>query len=650
MVNGKIPVYFLKLKVNIPNAHRRRTLESTKTMADTRAILETAEHLALFETSGIEHEKSPLEHSAAAALTSFQLQELIDTNKALRETLSDISNTLSKGHIDQGSMQVNKKPVGDENNNATESRPMMKPEELHTRPERVPEMSLKEIKKERDKRREYLTKWRRGTGNQLSLMQIHIPQEWMKLFWNSFAPFPLQHWVTMDDLEFDAFNVLCAYGCSECHLYNPFSNKYMHEQSCIPRLWTVGKRFEFLLTKGLRYSSYADILTSYTSGLEILFEVVRFRRSPDGGKWLRHVPVSDNTRALPAWSQSPIPTKTFELLQRWCCAKRLMSQQHNNQSLVEKQYGFIAAALAAWDINKACATWCSIIRNPWTEIGDKVGILLHPLEHNRANFEEIDADVTLDPHEFHVRILTGLGGLKIRWTNSLEKHLTVTRDGIFLNIFRRLLWLDDDEFGQHGLRDLQMTYGLIFGTRSSPFHDVDRTLERLRREFSNPNIVFSDLCNNPEWPAAMALFHDVYAISGPRSWNHGVDPTVDPALTSVNEIDYEYAASPIFDVVKKDFPCPEELSLIMEGIAYYQPHRLGQIFEGPYGGRLWRLKRVMDKKKPKTIPQLWKDARDATTWYTFWAVLCFGIASIVLALGSLIVSIAQAVGTFKGLH
>ncbi len=66
-----------------------------------------------------------------------------------------------------------------------------------------------------------------------------------------------------------------------------------------------------------------------------------------------------------------------------------------------------------------------------------------------------------------------------------------------------------------------------------------------------------------------------------------------------------------------------------------------------FGDRLRQLKTYMDMQKPRTFRQMWKDSRDSTSWWTFWAVLFFGGASVFLALASLSVSIAQTVGTFQ---
>ncbi|PVH78709.1 hypothetical protein DL98DRAFT_516526 [Cadophora sp. DSE1049] len=69
-----------------------------------------------------------------------------------------------------------------------------------------------------------------------------------------------------------------------------------------------------------------------------------------------------------------------------------------------------------------------------------------------------------------------------------------------------------------------------------------------------------------------------------------------------------------------------------------------------WGDRLRQLKAYMDSQKPGGIRGLWVDKRDSLQWYTFWAVIIVGGASVILSILGLMVSIVQTVGTFKGLE
>jgi hypothetical protein len=65
--------------------------------------------------------------------------------------------------------------------------------------------------------------------------------------------------------------------------------------------------------------------------------------------------------------------------------------------------------------------------------------------------------------------------------------------------------------------------------------------------------------------------------------------------------------------------------------------------------RLRQLRHYMDEQKPRGFRQLWKDNRDSLNYYTFWGVIVFGGLSVLLALFSLAVSVAQTVASFREL-
>lgn len=68
-----------------------------------------------------------------------------------------------------------------------------------------------------------------------------------------------------------------------------------------------------------------------------------------------------------------------------------------------------------------------------------------------------------------------------------------------------------------------------------------------------------------------------------------------------------------------------------------------------YGSRIAILKYYMSKKKPRSFRQLWRDKRDTLGYYTFWAVIIFGMVSILLASLSLVASVVQAWASVKAL-
>jgi len=65
--------------------------------------------------------------------------------------------------------------------------------------------------------------------------------------------------------------------------------------------------------------------------------------------------------------------------------------------------------------------------------------------------------------------------------------------------------------------------------------------------------------------------------------------------------------------------------------------------------RLRQLRHYMDQQRPRGFRQLWRDRRDTLSYYTFWGVIIFGCASVVLALLGLGVGVAQTVAAFESL-
>ncbi|KAI4113039.1 MAG: hypothetical protein LQ345_005902 [Seirophora villosa] len=68
-----------------------------------------------------------------------------------------------------------------------------------------------------------------------------------------------------------------------------------------------------------------------------------------------------------------------------------------------------------------------------------------------------------------------------------------------------------------------------------------------------------------------------------------------------------------------------------------------------YEHRLRELRAYMDSQKPKGLKGLWQDRRDSYAFFTLWLAIVFGILTIILAVGSLAVAIAQTWAQFRSL-
>lgn len=240
------------------------------------------------------------------------------------------------------------------------------------------------------------------------------------------------------------------------------------------------------------------------------------------------------------------------------------------------------------------------------------GVLLPPrnfaaldVKENEQAFKEIrSADIAT----FNAHLLTSIGGLNIKWIDSLACHLDLDRDSNTVFLFRYPSfcatnicveketalhksvihacaapyssgqWATEDDVEQM-LYETLLTYRLLFG-QSKP----GRRLFGKLKPFEQVQEVRMDeflmtLCG-----------HKVYQAS-PR----------------LREKD-------IYDL-PRDFPV--------------------------YRSRLAVLISHLNARKPRSWKELWQDKRDSASWLTFWVVLIFGGVGLLFALLQVILQIVQ---------
>lgn len=79
------------------------------------------------------------------------------------------------------------------------------------------------------------------------------------------------------------------------------------------------------------------------------------------------------------------------------------------------------------------------------------------------------------------------------------------------------------------------------------------------------------------------------------------------------------------------------------------PRAVPYAYFGVYEARIRALRRYMDTRRPIGVRNLWHDRRDSLSYYTFWGVILFGGASVLLGVFGLAVGIAQTVAAFRAL-
>ncbi|KAK5054477.1 hypothetical protein LTR84_001368 [Exophiala bonariae] len=210
----------------------------------------------------------------------------------------------------------------------------------------------------------------------------------------------------------------------------------------------------------------------------------------------------------------------------------------------------------------------------------------------------------------------------IVWTSSLEEHLWVEDFKIFKNLasHRQQLVRETDKYSVNS-RPLK------------PFEKVTKKVNPID-PFKKP---YKGLLDT--WLATPCPHHITQVFA-----HNGQTADVRTGLVSEMTIGEVLALLP-------DSGIPEDLVIQLQGILLY-PHTstTENYSEYPYfGERLQYLNYVLQSQKPRNLSELWRDQRDSLQWWTFWLVAWFGIASVLLALGSLVASVAQTWAAFRAL-
>ena len=376
------------------------------------------------------------------------------------------------------------------------------------------------------------------------------------------------------------------------------------------------------------------------------------------------------------WTRKPEDLQTLEGLRIHCYRREVLAQpQLSEYRDSERQNEGLLAILYALDLRKWWtngAPWERVVRDMDTDsvpIDTLISLVDQITGWNEKTKSRIystdpSKDMSVDPANINSRAIRDLGDLHIVWTAELDMHLRISLDGKKLYVFQYPSWLIGRRFhdrtssyGDQGdaaesnkvFHDLAETYALLFGPTTV------RETRQLR------DVLLNTECNAfflgvPLWravPRSDPLLQDKVILH----------PEYAPARTFLDNfrsIYLPYSMEPgdafgsrkstIADALRRRQPYHDDLSIMMLSIIRYYPLSGSFNWSGSHFEEQLRvLKAFMDGKKPRTIGQLWKDARDATSWWTFWAVLFFGIVSILLALGSLIVAIVQTVGTFQAI-
>ncbi|PMD34321.1 hypothetical protein L207DRAFT_588921 [Hyaloscypha variabilis F] len=248
---------------------------------------------------------------------------------------------------------------------------------------------------------------------------------------------------------------------------------------------------------------------------------------------------------------------------------------------------------------------------------------------------------TIRVDDLDVRSLKEIGRLEIRWTVFLEDHLKLDLQNKILSVVYdqpEVAGLGPMARWQHlQIQDLPATFLDRFGR---PGETIPSPLAwKIDLEITQPWAILFRVSRNGK---KRSIIHDQYA---PLKY---MPETLRRYLRD-KHIGREINSDGFYYVAEAR---PTSLEVVYEHIVESSANKEPLLYsQFPlFETRLRQLRHYMDSQKPRGLRQLWKDNRDSLNYYTFWGVIIFGVLSVVLAMFSLAVSVAQTVAAFRSLN
>ena len=219
----------------------------------------------------------------------------------------------------------------------------------------------------------------------------------------------------------------------------------------------------------------------------------------------------------------------------------------------------------------------------------------------------------VSPSLLNVHLLTSVGGIHIKWTDSLAFHLQHEPNSNTLYIFRFPTFC-----ATNLLKEKDCTKSTLHSCAAPPIaashwathEEIDDLLREILLSY---RLIFGQNKASRKLFRSMNPFEDLPL--GCKDDNLS-------KLCGRKQSDFTWARERDFYVLSKEFPILRS--------------------------RLALLARHMSEKRPRTWKELWNDKRDSASWFTFWAVLIIGGTSIFLALIQVILQIIQVSYQLKG--
>lgn len=212
------------------------------------------------------------------------------------------------------------------------------------------------------------------------------------------------------------------------------------------------------------------------------------------------------------------------------------------------------------------------------------------------------------PDSLNVHLLTSIGGIQIKWTDSLACHLEFDADSSTLHLFRFPTFCAINLLGQEKNQTKSTIHSCAAPPMAASYWATHEDINDLLREtLLSYRLLFGQNKASRRLFRSLNPFGDLPERCKDRSLSELCGRKQSGFETQLPERD-SY-------VLSKDFPI---LRSRLAVLAYH-----------------------FSNKRPRTWKELWNDKRDSASWFTFWTVLIFGGIAIILAFVQVVLQIVQ---------
>ncbi|KAH0544773.1 hypothetical protein FGG08_001140 [Glutinoglossum americanum] len=236
-----------------------------------------------------------------------------------------------------------------------------------------------------------------------------------------------------------------------------------------------------------------------------------------------------------------------------------------------------------------------------TCIGDKV--------EDRQAFESL---TIIDPGEFNGYLLESIAKIRIKWVDVLAPHLEfdTATNTLFLFRYPSFCVANIPSYGDISSRGVIHSCASYNGCSTEWASEADVT-QLLQEILLSYRLLFG------QSRQSRRLFRSMDPFEGLPPEGH----------------------DPLLSLLCGGRKCMDSLAFAQDQ-AFYRPLRDFPVLRS----RIASLHHQMSRMKPRGWRELWRDKRDSTQWFTFWAVIIIGGSGILLSLIQVILQAVQLAG------